>query len=757
MLSRYLEELFSNLSSLLMRVVSWRRACLWRSLGCLAVVWLLLLGLCGLLFWGVRRAAAQYASQPLSVMLLVDNSHSMFEKDGLGSDPELLRLDAARLFISYLGVDDGRITHEAGILFFGTDAELVVPLTRLDSQQRREEIFDLLQEPPRMGWTDQVQALNLGMRELEGSKGHRAVVLLTDGKPEWRSQPTLAEQHAYRETLLALGEQLAEADIPLFIILLANDVTDADPDIAAIWQPVWEAMTEATAPGRFYVAREAGDLVGIYHDVVLALTGGQTAGPVVRATVPTDGLRETVYVEPNLERVTFVISKSTPDIAVEIHLPNGDMLQKGMPGVRHAGRTAGREEVWVVDYPISGRWRVSADGVGQVTVWKDYRPAAVPTETPTLPPAAPATPRPTSTPIPTATPSPRLSLAGFPETHIEGEPLVVAVDLENWPQADGKVLLSVVSPTKETTSQQLFDDGRVGDVHAGDGRYGGQFTPREKGNYLVTVALQRDGVQLAQLQTRLTVQGRPALRFALSDKRPRVNHNLTITADWDAGSSPLVVERAWASLTYPSGMSNTVQLGGQTGSLLTGETPLIEEGAVEIVVHVQAHTADGRPVLLESHTPVTVRAPLPLGLLLGVMSVCVCAASLLAYPRWARSRPRLSGVLRIQDGPRFEGGVVTVDLDALSRTAVTLGGASADLKIRQTHVEARLQAAKAETGQDSVTLSGPETILLNARPLTEAQELFDRDIIQLGETRLRYENLLRRRHTAGRQGKDNGI
>jgi hypothetical protein len=165
-------------------------------------------------------------------------------------------------------------------------------------------------------------------------------------------------------------------------------------------------MAAATTPGRFYQVEQAAELAGVYHDIVLALTGGRTAGPVVQAEVAGAGLRQTLEIEPGLARMTLVISKSQPELAVTILQPDGLPLLEGQPGVRYAGvgvaalGQGANPEIWVVDAPEAGPWTVLADGSGRVTIWQDYQ-----LEPPTATPSPSYTPRPSRTPIPPASPT----------------------------------------------------------------------------------------------------------------------------------------------------------------------------------------------------------------------------------------------------------------------------------------------------------------------------------------------------------------
>jgi len=427
------------------------RGCRMRALGCFILVLLLLAGLCGFLFWGVGRILADSPSdaQPLSVYLLIDNSQSMFDLNGTGSDPDMLRIDAARLFISYLGIDDSDLDHECGVIFFGGRADVVVPLTRLSEDGRRAQMLELIQNPAHIEWTDHVQALQLAMDQLpQRASGQRpAFVLLTDGKPELEDGSEKNDE-AYLAELRRISEQMAAQDVPLFIILLANEATDADADIAGLWKPLWQEMALATPPGRFYEARQASDLLAIYHDIVVALAGSRTAGPIIQGDVGPAGVRQTVPVEENLQRLTLVVSKSKPDLSVAVLLPDGTPLSEKQSGVRHAGQAGlTPEEIWTIDTPTAGDWTILISGEGQVIVWKDYRPAPPPptlTPVPTMTPQPTLTPEPTMTPVPTDTPTPTPTMQPEPSATAVPAPVI---QVKEPPQEAAAVPADAQSPS----------------------------------------------------------------------------------------------------------------------------------------------------------------------------------------------------------------------------------------------------------------------------------------------------------------------
>lgn len=379
----------------------------WRAGGCCLLILLILLLGCGGLVYLSREVLAQEqipASQ--QILLLVDNSQSMFDT----SDPDLLRIEAARLFITYLGVDSSRTAHQLGVIFFGTEAETRVPLTALNDDLKRKDILGLIANPPAMGWTNPQAALDLADGAFDGAGATdtgQAIILLTDGKPEWRKDPSATETEQVIARLKETAGRYSEQGIPLFIILLHDaDVRAADPEIEAVYVPLWQEMAQTTPGGRFYRIDRSETLIDIYHDIVVSLTRRQSDGVVIETVVQTETV-ERVPVEDGLAQMTFVIRKSNPELAVAIFQPDGSPLSSRVPGVKRAG--AGLEEIWAIDQPQPGVGAVQINGQGEVKVWKDFYPAP---PTPTLTPSATPTLTPTS--VPTKTPSPTLTPTSAP-------------------------------------------------------------------------------------------------------------------------------------------------------------------------------------------------------------------------------------------------------------------------------------------------------------------------------------------------------
>jgi len=318
----------------------------------------------------------------------------------VGSDPGLLRVQAANLFIAYLGVDTARTGNRLGVVHFGGQSELVVPLTPLDSPGQRRSIQAAIADPRRLDWTDPLEALQLAYRTLfpHGQRDpdrQPVVILLTDGKPELPDTGT-SQRAAYVADLRALVDRFRERGCPIFTIALSNAATDADPDIQTVYRNLWQEIAARTPPAEYHEARTADDLPRIYHAVVARLVGAEADVPAIE--VPVSGqVTRTLIVDAGLARMTLVVLRSDPALEVRLLRPGGAPARSDDPDVRHAGVPGStREEIWSVAEPRPGRWTLELRGHGTVLIWQDAIPQAGPPasrygiEIPALPTHVPA-------------------------------------------------------------------------------------------------------------------------------------------------------------------------------------------------------------------------------------------------------------------------------------------------------------------------------------------------------------------------------
>ncbi|MCA9963157.1 MAG: VWA domain-containing protein [Anaerolineales bacterium] len=366
-----------------------------RRFGCaITAMIVFLLILCGLLALAIRTAQAA-ETIPLSVILIIDNSHSVFTE----TDPDGLRFTAARLFLTALGIHEDADRHQAGLIFFGSQAETAVSLHTLapTATHQYDHFLTSLSSATAMGWTNPVAALSLAREQLVHSgdlgiaNGRSAILLLTDGKPEWRDNPTASETEAYMADLLAEGEQLAQANITLFTILLRGSHPDND-DVLAPWLPIWQTISRNTPSGQLWQIEQPNLLPSLYHDLLTTLTQQQTAGAVVQTALAEESAQQFPFLVPDdLANMTLMIQKSNPQQQLLIRPEHGEPLTAVSPTIRHHSQTNGTEEFWQIELPTPGLWQIDVTGSGQITVWEDYEllPTVTATMIPTTIPVSP--------------------------------------------------------------------------------------------------------------------------------------------------------------------------------------------------------------------------------------------------------------------------------------------------------------------------------------------------------------------------------
>ena len=708
---------------------------------------------CGGLVLLANRALADASSPPLDVMLLLDNSNSMWDKGGIGSDPDLLRVQAANLFILYLGVDAQVTGNRLGIIHFGTTSELVVPLTPLDDAQQRATIGERIAHPQRMGWTDPLQALELAYDELflsgRGDPAHQPVViLLTDGKPELETNPTPQEKAAYIEALRARVELFRQQNCPIFTVVLSNEATDADPDIQTVYRNLWQEIAARTPPASYHEARTAEDLLRIYHDIVACLMGAQVSEPVIETKVE-GSVTATISIEEGLARMTLVALKSEPSITVHILRPGGAAVRADDPDVHHVGR--GHEEVWAIVAPRPGDWTVELNGWGTIIVWKDVIPEPVPAPAPTF----------------------TLELREPPAYVLAGQPLeiiVAVLDSEGRPVSDPT--LQMVAELRRAnfleTTLLCRDDGTSGDATPRDGLYTARYLDPVPGAYTVHLRALRAGQEIACWEGAIEIVPRPRLEIVAP----------AAGATFPAGQSPIVRLRVTdgyrfldgvtvkargpltVTLTEPGGIVYPLPLNAEASGCFSATVPtLTAVGTYTISARLSGQTSEGLDFIAEAQRTFAVLLPVPastpqlpsrrkngwlwaLGGALGVIALGSGGLALAIH----RRRPRLEGQLRVLAAPEGQTAGQVIELPANRRTA-TLGKTTDDVPLAGNQTLAIIRAQKGEEGEtemELVPLHPDQAVLaVNEGLLTSPRPLKDGDVITAGDYRLRYENLRR--------------
>lgn len=392
---------------------------------------LVLLGPALLAFAAPCRVSGE--NGPLAVVLVVDTSGSMKK-----TDPRNLRREASKLLVSLLG-PQGRLA----LVTFDTRASVRCSL----ENATKNEVF-LATQIDRIRSDGKFTNLEDALRAAQEAFGspdsgvRKAIVFLTDGKMD-----TGDPDQDLKLTEIVLGERvhrLSEESVPVYAIAFSSFADAALLDRIA-----------TTTGGLFYIVENAEDL----HGVLLRIYR-QLARP---DALPMHG--KTFLVDPSVQEMTIVVTKTEPEGTVGIRSPAGrrSTSRAVAPGIRWFAAEA--FEMITVAGPEPGTWEV------------DYRQQA-PREVFIL--------------------TDLRLLSSFLENTVE---IGAARPVEIWLEEKGQTLPAGMLETQgveflcELESEgrpkvpvPLHDDGLAGDRTAGDGVFTGVVRPDKAGTYRLCVS-----------------------------------------------------------------------------------------------------------------------------------------------------------------------------------------------------------------------------------------------------------------------------
>jgi hypothetical protein len=359
-----------------------------------AMLAVLVPGLVGVTPAGAQAPGVAPARQSLDVMLLIDNSCSMFPADRRipgcevwGNDPEFLRITGASLFIARTGfAQPAAGDYQLGVVSVGDDPpELVSPLQPLD--QARDALARAINDPQPKLATQILPALELAYRELRESPNRRpgnlpAIVLLTDGAPF----PAQGQGNDEIERLVA-----SYPDVPLFVILLQNlNQTSSGYER---YIEFWDGMQLRHNFVRSYPVNSTEEIERTYDEIVARLENTVARPPLSLAA----GETLEIFISRYIQRVilTFTRERGQPAPAITITDPAGVELADSDREVQHFRGADNPVEVVAIGRgrldaaPRDANWRITSDAPVFVHVDMEgsYRvqfvePAASPTAIP---------------------------------------------------------------------------------------------------------------------------------------------------------------------------------------------------------------------------------------------------------------------------------------------------------------------------------------------------------------------------------------
>ena len=727
-----------------------RRGCRWILI--LSIVVLLLTCLL-IIFLLIRKpVSAAVGQQPWDVILLLDQSNSMSDSGGQGSDPERLRAEAAGLIITSLALAEQQHDHRLGIIHFGTDSWLASPLRDLHDPTERDALRAALVAAEPMGWTDPLKALALAYAQLypkgdllsagqesndfSSQNRRQAIILITDGRPDLPTLVTAAQKAAYVAELRALIAQFQARHCAIFTIAISTAAITPDDEVPTFYRNLWQEIAANTPPAVYYEVHTADDLPQVYYSIAVQLFGAEPHLPEIEATVDGVSVNE-LWIETGLHRVTFIVFKREPATQVEIRRPGGALVRDDDPDVQHlSGGRNSHDEVWAIEQPREGRWIVTFRGAGHVMLWKDeVRLPDVKTPAFTLD-------------------------VQVPQYIAEAQPLVLSVVVQD--EHGDRINNADIQVTAELR-RAGFSEALLLFHSTRNGIYGIERSDLSPGAYTVLVRALRDGRFLARHELAFSIVALPQLvinapqpGLSLSTRQP-----LTVTVQVRSGLALLdapalaALGTLTATLHGPDHFSQSVPLLARANRTFEAYPDIPDSiGHYTLTLRLAGTTPEGLTFTEQSAILLNARG----------VSKRPEAQTLPGWPLWLatgggvvglaglwmrRRQPVLEGQWRVLCAPEGQRTGAILPIPPARRT-VLLGGnrLSSACIIALTGIPspiARLHPARDRHGAVEVWLTplsdAASELLYNDHPIIGPHRLQDGDVIVTTGYRLRYENV----------------
>jgi hypothetical protein len=285
-------------------------------------------------------------NEDLAVVFVLDNSGSMKL-----NDPGKIRFSAASMLVDLLRSKD-----KVGLVSFSGKAQVLVPMSGLDSRDQRNSVKTILAGAENgKDWTDLSAGLEAAFSELEKAQGQGIVILVSDGEPEpgpgFRSNQAL--QETYLKSLWTSVSRYSSKGYPIYSIGLSTQV-----DISLL-----QKLSRETG-GSMFRAPNAEALPGIFQDILGGFRDNISLGEF------TSPLSLEQWGEPNLIRVNSSLKLltfrglSTDGHGMELQLkdPGGKLLSEGAKGITMV-RGPNYSSI-SIENPVAGNWLVQAKGRG---------------------------------------------------------------------------------------------------------------------------------------------------------------------------------------------------------------------------------------------------------------------------------------------------------------------------------------------------------------------------------------------------------
>ena len=326
-------------------------------------------------------------SNGIDLIILLDQSGSMSRADenGPATDPDGIRIDAARYLIEYLAFDNNSVNtdrvNRVVVIGFGSYAELLVNLTTLNSKGNVESAQEQIVKQ-NLGDTSFISALRMIRQifppdtdaELANNTRRRIVVIITDGGPhDYRAkgdEPEFEGAADYFEEIKDYyDEELGQDKYPLYVVGVdtfnrywSNNQVNAGRE----WNQI--ASPNPFDPTQLYAFRvlRSDELTSKILDFLCPFLG--EVGTSRDCRVVELGSH---FIAPYADRVRFSFFKYRDDSEISLYAPNNTTeVQPSNANVLYTEHDE-RTESYEIISPEPGCWQTTRRGDGRVDVLTD--------------------------------------------------------------------------------------------------------------------------------------------------------------------------------------------------------------------------------------------------------------------------------------------------------------------------------------------------------------------------------------------------
>jgi len=272
---------------------------------------------------------ANSAEKGMDVALVLDTSGSMKQ-----NDPNQLRIQAAKLFVSLLSSKD-----KVSLVGFSNRAYPLTPLLALNSQKNEKQLLNAIDKLIANGqYTNLHGAIKGGYELLQKHKAKdrsRHIILMSDGKMDLGNKER--NLRLLEKTLDELAPKLAKEKIKVHAIAFTEDS----------YIPLLKLAAEDT-DGQFILLKNANETHQVFENIF-----ERTKLPEM---LPLEN--DSFIVDKAVKEVTVVASKFKPDTVITMQSPDGEELSLDNHTKNVKWFQARKFDLITIKKPARGYWRI---------------------------------------------------------------------------------------------------------------------------------------------------------------------------------------------------------------------------------------------------------------------------------------------------------------------------------------------------------------------------------------------------------------